>query len=125
MSFIDDVSAPLHVTATATNAVATCTLPAAGAGLFHYIVSIEISHACSVAVAGSAIETLTTTNLPGSMAWTRGNALAIGATSRDVEYTPTVPLKSLAANTATTVVCPANAAATTTSRINVTYYVGP
>lgn len=113
------------VTATATNAVATATLPAAGAGLFHYIVSIEVTHACSVAVAGSAVEAITSTNLPGNPAWTRGNALAIGGTSRDVDLQPSRPLKSLAANTATTIVCPANALATTTSRINVSYYVGP
>lgn len=113
----------LHVTATATNAIATATLPAV-AGMFHYITSIEVTHSCSVAVLGSAVENITTTNLPGNPAWTRGNALAVGATSRDVNYEPCVPLKSSAANTATTVVCPANAAATTTSRINVSYYLG-
>lgn len=113
----------LHVTATATTATATASLPAV-AGMYHYITSIEVTHSCSVAVTGSAVENITTTNLPGSPAWTRGNALLVGQTIRDVNYEPSAPIKSLVANTATTVVCPANAAATTTSRINVSYYLG-
>lgn len=114
----------LHVTATAAaNTAVTATLPAAGAGLFHYITNINLMRNATAALVGSATLIHTTTNLPGNPAWSVGNAMIIGGTQLDLDYTPTTPLKSSVANTATTVVMPA-AGAAVLNRINVTYYVG-
>jgi hypothetical protein len=118
------IPATLHVTATgAANTAVTATLPAAGPSLFHYITSIEITRNATAALAGTATLIHTSTNLPGSPAWSVGNNIIAGGTERDVNYTPTAPLKSLAANTATTIVAAA-AGAAVLSRVNVSYYVG-
>lgn len=114
----------LHVTATAAaNTAATATLPAAGAGLFHYITHIHLMRNATAVLAGTATLIHTSTNLPGSPAWSVGNAMAAGGTQLDLEYTPTTPLKSLLANTATTVVMAAGGLAVL-NRVNVSYYVG-
>ena len=110
----------LLVTATAAiSTAATLTLPAV-AGQFHYITSINIHKYAGVAVVGAAAPVLvTSTNLPGSLAWTTPTAQAVG-TSYDVPFNTITPIKSSVANTATTIVCPL-----TTSviwRITVTYY---
>jgi len=105
------------------NTAVTATLPAAGAGLFHYITGIEIVRNATAALAGSATLTYTTTNLPGTLAWSVGNAMAVGGTQWDVQAFFPAPLKSSAANTATTVVAPAAGAAVLV-RINVYYFVG-
>ena len=118
------IPATFHVTATAAaNTAATATLPAAGAGMFHYITSINITRNATAALAGTATIIHTTTNLPGSPAWSVGNAMAAGGTQIDVVYEPNAPLKSSVANTATTVVCAA-AGAAVLGRVNVSYYVG-
>ena len=114
----------LHVTATAAaNTAATATLPAAGAGMFHYITHISIVRNATAALAGTATIIHTSTNLPGNPAWSVGNAMAAGGTQIDVVYEPTTPLKSSVANTATTVVAAAGGAAVI-GRVNVSYYVG-
>lgn len=118
------IPATLHVTATAAaNTAATATLPAAGAGLFHYITRIHMMRNATAVVLGTATLIHTSTNLPGSPAWSVGNAMAAGGTQLDVDYTATTPLKSLLANTATTVVMAAGGAAVL-NRVNVSYYVG-
>jgi hypothetical protein len=114
----------LHVTATAAaNTAATATLPAAGAGMFHYITNINLTRNATAALAGTATIIHTSTNLPGTPAWSVGNAMAAGGTQIDLDYTPTTPLKSLVANTATTVVMAAGGAAVL-NRVNVSYFVG-
>lgn len=114
----------LHVTVTAAaNTGATITLPAAGAGLFHYITNIHLCRNATAALAGTATLVITSTNLPGSPAWSVGNAMAAGGTQIDLDYRPTTPLKSSVANTATTVVMPVPGAAVLW-RGNCTYYVG-
>ncbi len=114
----------LFVTATAAaNTAATASLPAAGVGMFHYITSINITRNATAALAGTATLIHTTTNLPGSPAWSVGNAMAAGGTQLDVDFSPTTPLKSLLANTATTVVAAA-AGLAVLGRVNVSYYVG-
>jgi hypothetical protein len=119
-----EIPSTFHVTATAAaNTAATVTLPAAGVGLFHYITHIDITRNATAALAGTATLIHTTTNLPGSPAWSVGNAMLAGGTEKDVVYEPTTPLKSSVANTATTVVCAA-AGAAVLGRVNVTYYVG-
>lgn len=100
-------AATLAVTATGAAAAAvTLTLPAPGAGLFHYIASIEITLYSSAARTGAAAaNVVTSTNIPGTPAWTFSTAGAIGTTERQTT-TPATPLRSTAANTATTVAAP-------------------
>jgi hypothetical protein len=114
----------LHITVTAAaNTAATATLPAAGAGMFHYITHIHMCRNATAALAGTATIIHTSTNLPGNPAWSVGNAMAAGGTQIDLDYSPTTPLKSSVANTNTTLVMAAGGAAVL-NRINVSYYVG-
>jgi hypothetical protein len=114
----------LWVTATAAaNTSVTATLPAGGAGLFHYITHISLMRNATAALAGTATLVHTTTNLPGSPAWSVGNAMAAGGTQIDVDYQPASPLKCSVANTNTTIVMPA-AGVAVLNRINVGYYLG-
>lgn len=118
------IPSTLHVTGTAAaNTGVTLTLPAAGAGLFHYITNINITRNATAALAGTATLVITTTNLPGSPAWSVGNAMNAGGTQIDLDYSPTTPLKSSAANTPTTIVAPVPGLAVLW-RLNCTYYVG-
>lgn len=120
-----DVPSNQQVSVTAAaNTIVTATLPAAGTGLYHYITNINLTRGNNgAAVAGTATLVHTTTNLPGSMAWVVGNAMAAGGQQLDLDYTPTTPLKSSVSNTATTVVMQP-AGATVINRVNVTYYIG-
>ena len=114
----------LMVTVTAAaNAIATLTLPAAGVGLFHYISYLNCRRHSTAVLAGTATLIITSTNLPGTPAWSNGNAMIAGGTVEDVNYQASQPLKSLVANTATTIVMPA-AGAAVLNRINCAYYVG-
>ena len=114
----------LAVTVTAAaNTAATATLPAVAAN-FHYITGIEIMRTSTAALAGTATLVVTTSNLPGALAWSFGNAMAAGATQRDVAITFANPIKSSTVNTATTVVMPAPGAAVLW-RANVYYYTAP
>lgn len=114
----------LWVTVTAAaNTAATITLPAAGAGMFHYITYLSLMRNATGALAGTATLIHTTTNLPGTPAWSVGNAMVAGGTQIDVDLQPAFPIKSLLANTATTVVMPA-AGAAVLNRGNCAYYIG-
>jgi hypothetical protein len=104
------------------NAIATITLPAV-AGLFHYITHISWMRHCTAALVGTGAINITTTNLPGALKWRVGNAIAVGEHKRDVEYTPTTPLKSSVVGTATTVVAAAPGAAVLWTGV-CSYYVG-
>lgn len=113
----------LWVTGTAATGVAlTVTLPAGGAGLFHVITFLEITvYATAARTGGATPIVVTTTNLPGSPAFTFGTAQAIGATDRQLVQPGPNGIKSSAANTATTIVAPV--ATTGIWRINVGYYL--
>lgn len=103
-----DRPSSLCVTGTAASGSGvTITLPNV-AGQFHYISSIRISAYNVAARTGGATPVVcTTTNIPGSLAFTFGSAGAIGTTeSQQVELGGN-PLKSSVANTTTTIVCPA------------------
>lgn len=114
----------LWVTATAAaNGAATATLPAAP-GLFHYITHVDMTRNATAALAGTATLIHTSTNLPGSPAWSVGNAMVAGGTQIDVSHDYVAPLRSSVVNTATTFVMPA-AGAAVLNRINVGYYLGP
>ncbi len=101
----------------------TATLAAAGAGNFHYITAIRVvAYATAARTGGATPTTVTTTNLPGNPAFTFPSAQAIGTTAEQTNEFAR-PLKSSAANTATTIVCPS-----TTSvrwRATVFYQAGP
>lgn len=118
--------ATLCVTATAAvNTGVTCTLPAAGPGLFHYIVTIQITKLYSVVgVAAGAGIIITTTNLPGSPSFTTEQlASPAGTAARVVDLNlGGNPLRSSVANTNTTIVCPSQLQ--TIWRVNVVYYTG-
>lgn len=120
-------SANLWVTGTAAvNTALTATLPAAGAGLFHYILSIKVTKLYSVVgVASGAGVIVTSTNLSGSPAWTTEQLASAAGTAVQVvsEVASGLPMKSSVANTATTIVCPAQLQ--TIWRINIAYYTGP
>lgn len=97
----------LCVTAIGTSGAAvTATLPAV-VGKFHNITHISILAYSTAARTGNATPiTVTTTNLSGSPAFTFATAAAIGTT--DIQkMEPDEPIRSLTANTATTIVCPA------------------
>lgn len=114
-------SATLGVSATAASGVAvTATLPAAGAGLYHYITGIDMElYAAAARTGGATPVSVTSTNLPGSPAWNFPTAQAIGVVDR-FDIPIAAPIKASAANTATTIVAPI--ATTGIWRINVSYY---
>lgn len=103
-----NVPADLAVQAVGAAAAAvTLTIPAAGAGLFHYIDVIEIHLYNTAARTGAATPvTVTSTNLPGNLSTLFPSAGAIGTLER-YAYSGDRPIRSAAANTATTIVCPA------------------
>lgn len=116
----------LVVSATAAaGSIVTATLPAV-AGQFHRISAIVIERfAAAVLVPAATPTVVTTTNLPGTLAFTLpADALAQGAVDR-ASYLPmgNAPLKASAAGTASTIVAPA-----TTNviwRVNVYYTTAP
>jgi len=110
-------------TLSAANTATTATLPLV-TGQFHYITAVQVTRTCTAALTGSAALAITSTNLPGSLAWTAGNACAIGSTNNDVQVSYSSPLKSSVAGTATTVVCPA-AGAAVLCRVTVLYFAAP
>lgn len=103
--------ATLCVTATGAAAAAvTLTLPAPAAGLFHYITQLEITAYTTAARTGTATPVVvTTTNLPGTPAFTFASAGAIGTTDRYL-LSAAEAFRSSVAATATTVVGPATTA---------------
>lgn len=108
-TIIERIPATSGLTATGAAAAAvTLTIPAAGAGLFHYINWIRIEHfATALLVAAAAPVIVTTTNLPGTPSFNfRADAAAQGTLTEKVVNND-MPIRSSAANTNTTVVCPA------------------
>jgi hypothetical protein len=116
-------SIPISATAAAATAL-TLTIPAPQAGLFNYVSGIEITRNATVALAGTATLVLTTTNLPGSLAWSVGNAMSAGGTQKDVDLQFANPVKSVSAGLATTIVMP-SAGAAVLWRATAYYYVAP
>lgn len=113
------------VVQSAANTAATLTLPAV-AGQYHYITSIMLRRANTSATAVAAAASnlaYTSTNLGGFTVRT-GNLAAAGTTYQDFSLSLDNPLKSTAANTATTISAPAAGAGVQTEII-VTYYTAP
>lgn len=132
LGFFDDFAKNGGVTsqiATAVGAAAaavTLTIASPGTGLRHYITYLSINRINGTAAALTASATpvtITTTNLPGSLAFTRAaDALAAGAADlwrEDFSF----PLMASAQATATTIVCPATTGVIW--RVTAGYYVAP
>lgn len=114
----------LCVTATgAASAAVTATLPAV-AGLRHYVDRIEVTRSATAALtAAAAPVVVTTTNLPGTPAFTFGSDVAgIGIDKSVVLDAGATGLAASAINTATTIVCPVYTGVIW--RINVIYRLG-
>lgn len=109
------------------NAIATATLPAPGANLFHYITHIFIKRVATAALAGGALLTVTTTNL-GGRSWRTGNQMSITVRASDdtvlMNQEFIHPIKSAVANTASTIVGPAAGAAVSWHMV-IDYFIGP
>jgi hypothetical protein len=122
-TFALPVAAPLAVTATAAvNTGVTLTLPAPSAGLHHIITRIQIDRFFATAgLAGATPTVVTTTNLPGTMAFSFETAGIVGSRASQI-LEPSQPLKSSTAATATTIVCPAST--DTIWRVTAIYGVG-
>jgi len=117
------VAADLHVSVTAAvNTALTATLPAPPSGMSQYITSVELVKLYNVVgVAAGAGVIVTSTNLPGSKAWTTEQVAGVaGSVVRVINYVPVAPLKAAAVATATTFVAPAQLE--TIWRWNVSYY---
>lgn len=114
----------IHATG-AVNTAVTATLPAAGTGLFHYITKITVDKRYNVVgVAAGAGVNITSTNLNSILWATQQLASPAGTVVRVVdEIWSGDGLRSFVANTATTIVCPAQLQ--TVWVIHVYYYTGP
>jgi len=116
---------PLLVTAVgAAGAAVTLTMPSPGAGLRQYLTYLSINRFASAALTPAAAPvTVTTTNLPGALAFSfAAEAAAQGTLDRwreDFAYS----LASSAQATATTIVCPATTGVIW--RATAGYYVAP
>lgn len=113
-AMLDDFAARGSITTSigtivgASGAATTLTIASPGAGLRHYLTYLSINRfAAALLTAGAAPVTVTTTNLPGTLAFSfAADAAAQGTIDRwreDFAY----PIQAVAQNTATTIVCPA------------------
>jgi len=118
----EPVSDKMVTVTAAVNTGATLTLPAPAAGLSIHITDLEVVKLYAViGIAAGAGVIITSTNLPGTPAWTTEQVVgAEGSAVRVVKLTPTTPLKAAAAAVAVTVVAPAQLQ--TIWRINATYF---
>lgn len=108
----------------AVGVAATLTMAAPGAGLRHYLTYLRIvRHASAALTAGATPVVLTTTNLPGSLAFTFPSDAATQGSVFTYQEDFAYPLVASAQNTATTVVCPATTGVIW--RVTAGYYVAP
>ncbi len=105
-------------------AATTLTLASPGAGLRHYLTYLAINRfATALLTAGTAPVTVTTTNIPGALAFSFAAEAAAQGTLDRWREDFAFPLAANAQNTATTIVCPA-----TTNviwRVTAGFYVAP
>lgn len=118
------VTTSIGTTVGTSGTAVTLTIAAPGAGLRQYLTYLAINRfAVALLTAAATPVTVTTTNLPGSLAFSfAADAAAAGSLDRwreDFAY----PIAASAQNTAVTIVCPA-----TTSviwRVTAGYYIAP
>lgn len=118
------VTTGIGTTVGASGAAVTLTLAAPGAGLRHYLTYLSINRfAAALLTAAAAPVTVTTTNLPGSLAFSfPAEAAPQGTMDRwreDFAY----PIQSNAQNTATTIICPVTA--NVIWRVTAGFFVSP
>ena len=118
---------PTTIISTATGAAAaavTLTIAAPASGLFHYITRLVIErHTSALLTAAATPVIVTTTNKPGSLAFSiPADAAPQGQVYREVIEMGEHALKSSAANTATTIVCPITTGVIW--RVTAYYYLG-
>jgi hypothetical protein len=115
--------APLLVTATGAAAAAvTLTLPAAS--FRHYMTSIRIDRfAAAVLTAAATPVIVTTTNLPGALAFSLPAEAAALGTVQSFQIDYALALAASAQNTASTIVCPATPGVIW--RATASYYLAP
>jgi hypothetical protein len=123
-SLLGSITTDTGTTIGAAGAATTLTLAAPGAGLRHYITYLSVNRfATALLTAAAAPVAVTTTNLPGSLAFSfAADAAAQGTIDRwreDFAF----PIASSAQNTATTIVCPATTAVIW--RVTAGFYVAP
>lgn len=125
---INNVPATATVTGTAAISTGvTLTIPAAGVGLFNYLVALEISLYVSTSVTGAATPVaVTSSGITGTPSYSiaSGTSAVVGALlDRLLMQFSGIPLKGSAANT--TMVFTAPAVTGAIWRINAYYYTGP
>lgn len=108
----------------AAGAAVTLTLASPGAGLRQYLTYMSINRfATALLTAAAAPVTVTTTNLPGSLAFSFGAEAALQGTLDRWREDFAYPLAAAAQGTAVTVVCPATTGVIW--RVTAGYYVAP
>lgn len=108
----------------AVNTALTVTLPAAGAGLYHYITSIRLDKLYNVVgVASGAGIIVTTTNLNGLEFITQQIGSAAGTVAAAINVSYGDGLRSAVPNTDTTITAPAQLQ--TIWYLTVNYYIAP
>ena len=121
---LGEVSSNAATVTAALSTAATLTLASPGAGLRHYITGLRIErHAAATLVAGATPVLVTTTNLPGPLAFSIPVEAAAQGSVYEKVLDPVRAIMATAQNTATTIVAPL-----TTNviwRINATFYVAP
>ncbi len=119
-----EVSSNAGTITAAVSTAATLTLAAPGVGLRHYITGLRIErHAAALLVAGATPVLVTTTNLPGALAFSIPVEAAAQGSVYEKVLDPVRPIMTTAQNTATTIVAPL-----TTNviwRISAIFYVAP
>ena len=121
---LGEVSSNAATITAAISTAATLTIAAPGAGLRHYITGLRIErHAAALLVAGTTPVLVTTTNLPGALAFSIPMEAAAQGSVYEKLLDPVRAIMASAQNTATTIVAPL-----TTNviwRISATFYVAP
>jgi hypothetical protein len=122
---LDGMVTPLVVTAVgAAGAAVTLTLPAPAAGLRHYLTNLLINRFAAAALTAAAVPvTVTTTNLPGSLAFSFAADAALQGTLDRWREDFAYPVAASALATATTIVCPATTGVIW--RATAGYYLAP
>jgi hypothetical protein len=121
--YAKDIPALAATVTAAVGAVATLTIPAAGVGLFNYLVAVYIEKFAAAVLTAAATPVLVpVTGLAGLPVLSfSASADALG-TCVPKEIVPNKPIKGSASNTALVVSCPATP--NVIWRINAVYYVG-
>lgn len=117
---------PVLATAVGASAAAvTLTIASPGAGLRHYLTYLRVSrYAAAVLTASATPVTITTTNIPGALAFTcEADAAALGTRATVVSEDFAYPLAVSAQATATTIVCPGTTGVIW--RVTAGYYAAP